>query len=539
MNIITAIANSTWLALGLPASIRFRRALHHPAETQWQILHDHLARNANSAFGRLYGLQDIRNYQEFARRIPLGDYDDLTQFIERIRAGENRVLTAEPVTHLVPTSGSSGGRKLIPFTASLQHEFSRAIGPWITDLYCRRPSIAVGTAYWSISPAIQIEHSGSSAVPIGFEDDSAYLGGFRKKIASEVMAVPSEMRLISEMEQFRYLTLLCLLRREDLSLISVWHPSFLSLLLDALPGCWEELLHDIESGCCRYAGSLSPAILRSLMLRPMLRRARQLRGANPLEPETIWPRLRVISCWGDGHANFAQKELERRFPSTLVQSKGLIATECFVTIPFAGFYPLAVTSHFFEFRDEQGRIFLAHELERGGIYEVIVTTGGGLWRYRLQDQVQVTGFVGRTSSLRFLGRQGSVSDRTGEKLSEHFVAQAIQAVTSGLPSLPQFAMLAPDEDFQGCHYTLYVEGDVPCEMKERLEKLLCQNIHYAWCRKLGQLHGLRIFKIEKAGYEAFVSRRQLAGKRIGEIKPCALSPENGWTQRFRGDYLIH
>jgi hypothetical protein len=135
MNITTAIANSLWLASSLPASARFRLALHRPAETQTQLLRDYLIRNSDTAFGRAYGFAEIKSYEEYARRVPLNGYDDFKPWIEQIRRGENRVLTAEPITHLVPTSGSSGARKLIPFTAGLQREFNRAIGAWIADLY--------------------------------------------------------------------------------------------------------------------------------------------------------------------------------------------------------------------------------------------------------------------------------------------------------------------------------------------------------------------------------------------------------------------
>jgi hypothetical protein len=539
MNIKAAIANSLWLASSLPALVNFRRALHHPAKSQAQILRNYLAGNANTDFGRHHGFEKIKNYDEFARRVPLHDYEDLKPWIERIQSGEGCVLTAGPVTHLVPTGGSTGARKLIPFTATLQYEFNRAIGAWIADLYGRYPSAAFGTAYWSISPAIQTESFETSAVPVGFDDDSAYLGGKRKRLVDAVMAVPPEIRLVSDMEQFRYVTLLCLLRAEDLRLISIWHLSFLSLLLDALPFFWKDLLSDIESGHCQYAESLSPIVLRSLKLRPSPKRAGRLANANPTEPETLWPNLKVISCWGDGHAAFARADLEREFPSAFIQLKGLIATECIVTIPFAGSYPLAVTSHFFEFIDTQGRIHLAHELRKDEIYEVVLTTSGGLWRYRLQDLVQVTGFVGNTPSLHFLGRAGNVSDRYGEKLSENFVAQVILETTANLPSQPRFVLLAPDENQSGCCYTLYVEGEVQEETKERLEKLLSENVHYAWCRKLGQLQPSRTFRIENGGYETFIAQQRLAGKRIGEIKPCALSTESGWTKHFCGSYLPH
>jgi hypothetical protein len=538
MNLSAAIANSLWTASNVPALIQFCRALNRPAETQLQLLRDYLALNADSAYGKTHDFGSIRNYDEFARRVPLTDYGDIEPWIERIRRGESDVLTSDTVTHLIPTSGSTGARKLIPFTIGLQCEFNRAISPWIASLYSRHPSVALGTAYWSISPALQIQDTEPSAVPIGFEDDSSYLGGAKKRLVNSVMAVPSELRQVSDMEQFRYLTLLCLLRQHDLRLISIWHPSFLSLLLDALPTCWESLLQDIEQGACRYSGSLPPTSLQVLKWRPMPRRERQLRDADRTKPETFWPHLKIISCWGDGHAKFAKAELERRFPSTFIQSKGLIATECVVTIPFSGLCPLAVNSHFFEFIDGQGRICLAQELKKNEIYEVVVTTGGGFWRYRLQDQVEVIGFVGKTPSLRFLGRVGNISDRFGEKLSEHFVAQAIQDTIGAMSSL-QFVMLAPDEDPSGCRYTLYIEGDVTNGIAARLDTSLCRNPHYAWCRKTGQLQPLRLFRIKTAGYKIFVAREQSRGKRLGEVKPCSISKENGWSHHFQGEYLCH
>ncbi len=538
MNLSAAIANSLWTASNVPALIHFRHALNRPAETQLQLLRNYLVRNADSAYGKAHAFRDISNYHEFAQRVPLTHYDDIEPWIERIRRGEKKVLTSDVVTHLIPTSGSTGARKLIPFTAGLQREFNRAISPWIANLYSRHPSVALGTAYWSVSPALQAKDAGPSAVPIGFEDDSSYLGGAQKRFVDYVMAVPSELRLVSDMEQFRYLTLLCLLRQHDLRLISIWHPSYLSLLLDALPDCWDHLLDDIRTGGCRYSESLPPTVLGGLKLRPMPRRAKELNGTKPETPNTIWPRLKIVSCWGDANASYGIAELQRRLPYTLIQPKGLIATEAIATIPFSDSRPLAVCSHFFEFIDAQSRVRLTHELQQNGIYEIVVTNSGGLWRYRLKDQVRVTSFIGKTPSLSFLGKIGNLSDRFGEKLSEHFVAQAIQKAIAGLATLPRFALLAPDDDESGCRYTLYAEGKIQSDLALRLEAILQENLQYAWCRKLGQLKSLRLFQINSGGYEAFVAHELSHGMRLGEIKPRSLSLKNGWTRIFSGNYLV-
>jgi len=330
--------------------------------------------------------------------------------------------------------------------------------------------------------------------------------------------------------------LLRLLRCRDLRLISVWHPSFLSLLLDTLPQQWTNLLSDIERGTCRVANAFPPEAQSCLPRIPHRRRAKELLAANPLEPETLWPELRVISCWGDGAATLAIADLRRRFPNVLLQQKGIIATEAFVTLPFGLHQPLAISSHFFEFIDSAGRVLLPEELREGEEYEVAVTTGGGLWRYRLGDRVVVNGWIEKTPSLQFLGRNGNVSDRFGEKLSETFVAEVMREIFSNDAARPQFALLAPDEDSTGCCYTVYVEGTPQIDWAETFECALRRNPHYAYCRDLGQLLPLRIFIIARQGYEIFAQRLVAQGARLGEIKPAVLSNLSGWSKFFVGNY---
>src|SRR5262249_38979574 len=159
--------------------------------------------------------------------------------------------------------------------------------------------------------------------------------------------------------------------------------------------------------------------------------------------------------------------------------------------------------HFFEFIDEQGATHLVHELREQETYEVVVTTAGGLWRYRMQDSIRVTGFIGRTPSLRFIERMGNISDLFGEKLSEEFVGKAVWETLLQFDAKPRFVLLAPDEDAAGWHYTLYVEGVPPFNLGEALDRSLRQNPHYACCRDLGQLQPVRVVTIAKHGYESF------------------------------------
>jgi hypothetical protein len=489
-----AVANGLWFASSLPGERRFAAALDDPRREQEAILRRYVTRAANTVFGQRFGLADVRSIHEFQRRVPLHTYDDLAPDIDRTAAGEPNVLTPDPVLRLATSSGSTRARKLIPYTREFQRELDRAIGPWIVDLFRDDPDLMLGCAYWSITPVARNERPARKpVVPVGFEEDSAYLGGVRKRLVDAVMAVPAGVRHIGDIEHFRRATLDHLLRRRDLRLISVWHPSFLDLLLDA---------------------------------------------AGPtFDVARVWPNLRVVSCWADAHAAAPAAALGRRLPASVrVQPKGLLATEAFATIPYAGRHPVAVRSHFFEFLDDAGTPRLIDELTAGRTYGVVVTTAGGLWRYRLGDRVRVDGFVGATPSLRFVGRDDRVVDRFGEKLSDGFVGEAIRATLADLGVEASFAMLAADGDDR---YTLYVESpaaSLPPALAERFDQQLRLNPHYNYCRVLGQLGPVRVFVIKGRAYARYASRLQQAGMRLGDIKPLPLSERGDWSDVFEGRY---
>jgi hypothetical protein len=494
-----------------------------------------LRRNADTSFGREHGFVSIRSVADYQARLPPVSYDDISPLVHRAARGEARVLTRSQVERLVPTSGSTAAVKLVPFTADLRAEFTIAIDAWLVDLFMARPALMGGPAYWSISPlASTVCPLGGSAVPVGFDSDSRYLGGARQALARSVLAVPDDVARLRDVDAFRYVTALFLLRARDLRLMSVWHPSFLEGLLDCIETHRDRLIHDVDRGSISApAPATMAADVRARLvslLAPDPPRAAELRkaGAHALD---IWPRLSLISCWADGPARAAAALLGRRCEGIALQAKGLLATEAVVTIPFDGHHPLAIRSHFFEFVEPDGRIRLAHELQRGTEYTLLLTTGGGLYRYTLCDRVLVDDFVHHTPSLRFLGRDDRVSDLFGEKLSDGFVGGVLEQLFT---APPRFALLAPDCTAAGIAYTLFVASDGPTgpDLAARLERALRLNPQYAWCVDLGQLAPARVARVGPGAISAFVALCVARGQRLGDVKPVSLSAEAGWRDRL-------
>ncbi len=471
---------------------------------QMRYLQTLLARNADTVYGRAAGFEKIRSYREFARSIPLTAYEDYAPYIEQIAAGRQRVLTAEPVIMLEPTSGSSGGKKLIPYTETLKAEFQRGIRPWLCDLYSRVPGICRGKSYWSITPVTAGKQYTASGIPIGFEEDSAYFGAIEQQIVKRLFAVDGSVKLAGSTEAFYHETAVQLLQCDCLSLISVWNPTFLTLL-------------------CGYIRDNARALFREL---PDCRE--RLHAARHSRFDRVFPGLRLISCWADGSAAADIPALSALFPGVRVQPKGLLATECFVSFPLLGEEGarLSLYSHFFEFRSLQtGKICTADRLTPGE-YELIVTTGGGFYRYQIGDIVEVlSAEEHRPPRMRFLRRSGIACDLCGEKLTDDFVRHVCE--TLGIAG--EFCLLAPERAGTEKGYVLYTAADIG---EEQLDRALCESFHYRYCRDLHQLRCARVVRVTGNPRRVYLERLTAEGMRMGDIKPAFLDRRSGWAAWF-------
>jgi hypothetical protein len=528
----------------MQARARFQWALAHPAEAQQARLQHILAANRGCEYGRRHAFAQISSPATFQRRVPLGDYTIHAGDIARMAAGEANVLVCAPVKLFEPSSGSVAASKLIPYTAALQQEFRAGLAAWIGNLYAGNRALMGGPAYWSVTPLTAGPQQSAGGTPIGFEQDSDYLGALGWLVGA-ALAVPNGVKRVAEMDAFRYVTLRYLLATPNLRLVSVWNPTFFTLLLDALAEWWQPLLDDLAAGTLAALPGVDSTLHHELMrpLRPHVARARRLRPLDPHDPATLaalWPHLALVSCWADGPAVRFADALRMRLPHVPMQPKGLLATEAMVSLPWRGASGavLALTSHFLEFVDAAGKVHLAHELVTGNRYGVVVTTGGGLYRYQLYDEVEVVGRVLATPSVRFVGKLDRVVDLFGEKLNEQFVMHALDALWEKHGVSPRFALLAPAETDGRFAYTLYVEADgldnrqLAETMAEELEARLCENFHYDYCRRLGQLEAVRVRRVE-GGAATYLAVCQARGMKLGNIKPALLDRGLEWEGAFR------
>jgi hypothetical protein len=256
----------------------------------------------------------------------------------------------------------------------------------------------------------------------------------------------------------------------------------------------------------------------------------------------LWPELSLISCWADATARTYVPGIRELFPSVEIQPKGLLSTECCVSLPLVSSpgSALAIRSHFCEFATEaRSTTKLAHEIQPGERYRVIVTTGAGFYRYDTGDWIEVIGTVNGCPLLRFIGRE-MTSDLVGEKLSEPFVQRAIERLLRGVPQTPVFATLVPGRDPPQYHLLLQFDvspgDDRTQNLAAAFHDLLCENPYYQNAIELKQLEASRVHIVERhrLGLWEEYERACLArGMCAGDIKPKSLDASTDWSEIVR------
>ncbi len=543
MTLATRLA-TTLLRLGTGgAARRFHAALTDPAAAQAAILRRLVARNATSRYGLAHGFAAIADERGFQDRVPIVTHDDLVPHLDAIRRGEPGVLTSEPVLMLEKTSGSTAASKYIPYTAALRAEFQAATAAWMHDLYTQRPALRGRPAYWSISPVARAPEVTPGGLPVGIEDDTAYFDPAERWVLARLLRVPGRVCRVPDVATCRYVTIRHLVDAASPGLVSVWNPTFLTLLVKAAGREADRLLADLRAGTLTPPTTLPPALhaalARGLAARPgrAAALAARLHDGAWLGTDLL-PDLALISCWTDAAAARFMPELAALFPGVEIQGKGLLATEGVATIPLLGLGACvpALTSHFLEFVPVGApaeRPRLMHGLEPGARYEVLMTTGGGFYRYALRDVVEVTGLAGRVPLLTFVGKAGLVSDVVGEKLNAIHVGEVLDLAMAHLGLAGRFAMLAPAWGAQVA-YELYahVPAEALAPLAAEVELRLRGNHHYAYARDLGQLGPLRGVAVGPEAGERYVAACVALGQRAGDVKPTPLHRDMGWRERF-------
>jgi hypothetical protein len=89
---------------------------NNPVATQENVFQHLISEAVNTQFGADHDFISINTHEDFVKRVPVRDYEDLKVYVERVVAGEENILWKGKPLYFAKTSGTTSGSKYIPIT---------------------------------------------------------------------------------------------------------------------------------------------------------------------------------------------------------------------------------------------------------------------------------------------------------------------------------------------------------------------------------------------------------------------------------------
>lgn len=477
----------------------------NPYESQYNML-TYLVREArNTTFGRDHGFEDIRNYEDFKKRVPIRDYEDIQPYIQKIKDGQKDVLWKGFPAYFAKTSGTTSGTKYIPITReSIPNHILSARNALLSYIHETGKSAFLDKSLIFLSGSPILSRTGPANI----------LTGRLSGIVNH--HVPAYLR-------------------------SNQKPSYTTNCIED----WEEKLEKVIDETIQAPMSLISGIppwVQMYFDRIIARTGKPIKD--------VFPHFSLFVYGGVNFEPYRKKlydSIGRQIDSieTYPASEGFIAYQDSQTEE--GLLILLNSGIFFEFIPaeeyftENPRRLQIGEIELHQNYALIINSNAGLWGYSIGDTVK---FVSKNPyRLLVTGRIKHFISAFGEHVIGEEVEKALQQTLVSYPeaSITEFSVAPQVTPAEGLphHEWLIAFERLPLDMQKfalDLDEKLCKLNSYYDDLIRGNI--LRTLKITPLKADAFQSYMKSIGKLGGQNKVPRLANDRRVAEAIQADWKM-
>jgi len=330
--------------------------LKYPIDVQNELLEELLHTAKNTEVGKQYDFASINSYREFADRVPVTNYEDSQQQIERARKGESNIFWPTPIKWFAKSSGTTNSKsKFIPVSsASLEHCHYAAS----KDLLCM---------YLNNNPDANL-----------FLGKSLRLGG-SKKLYKENETVFGDLSAIL-IDNMPFWAEYSSTPNNEVSLMADWEVKMQAIVDQT-----------IQENVTSLAGVPSWMLV-------LLNNVLESTGKTNLFE--IWPNLEVYFHGGVNFDPYIEQynailpKENFRYYEIYNASEGFFAIqdrnankELLLMLDYGIFYEFIPMD---TYGSASQKVIPLGEVEVAKNYAIVITTNAGLWRYKIGDTVRFT-----------------------------------------------------------------------------------------------------------------------------------------------------
>lgn len=330
--------------------------LKYPIDVQNELLEELLHTAKNTEVGKQYDFASINSYREFSERVPVTNYEDSQQQIERARKGESNIFWPTPIKWFAKSSGTTNSKsKFIPVSsASLEHCHYAAS----KDLLCM---------YLNNNPDANL-----------FLGKSLRLGG-SKKLYKENETVFGDLSAIL-IDNMPFWAEYSSTPNNEVSLMADWEVKMQAIVDQT-----------IQENVTSLAGVPSWMLV-------LLNNVLESTGKTNLFE--IWPNLEVYFHGGVNFDPYIEQynailpKENFRYYEIYNASEGFFAIqdrnankELLLMLDYGIFYEFIPMD---TYGSASQKVIPLGEVEVAKNYAIVITTNAGLWRYKIGDTVRFT-----------------------------------------------------------------------------------------------------------------------------------------------------
>ncbi len=408
--------------------------MKYPIEVQNEVFEKLISAGKNTEFGKTHNFSSIRSQANFRESVPLQTYEDVKPFVRRLQEGEQNLLWSTPINWFAKSSGTTSDKsKFIPVSREALEDCHYKAGKDLLALY--NHNHPTNKVYNGKSLVL----GGSSQIN-EFRKDS-YYGDLSAIIINnlpfwvEIKRVPD--RQIALMDQ------------------------------------WEEKIEKMaqsvkDENVTNIAGVPSWTLV-------LMKRILKLTGKSNIRE--VWPNLELFMHGGVSFEPY-KKQFEHLIPGDSMQyyesynaSEGYFgiqdragADDMLLMLDYGIFYEFIP---FENAHDENPQTVSLKEVEVGKNYELVISTNGGLWRYRLGDTVIFTSIF--PFRIKVSGRTKHFINAFGEELIIDNAEQAMKRANEICNCTVRDFTAGPvymSESSQGAHEWLIEFDEAPESLEQ-------------------------------------------------------------------------
>ncbi len=553
------LINTMLCLVGGSQTIRLNFWSKHPRHAAEKTLRDILNISRDTVYGREHHFDVILSatnaddlFRLYRKYVPVNDsFETLRPYVERHKNGEENVLFPGKPDMYATTSGTTSEPKWIPMTHKyLKDVYGKMSHIWTWNFVRHRSRIFGGHIFPIVGKEVE-----------GYAPDGTLFGSVSGVLVRDIPSVikkhytaPASVMSIGDYAARNYTLMRLALQHRDVTLWATANPSTILELMRTVDEFADRLITDIEQGTLDADFDIPQPIRTELeaYMSPRPERADELRQIRQqhgkLLPKHYWPWLQYLSTWKCGNTKiYMEKYLDAfDWDRTFYQELGYIATECRFgfALDDTNESVLFPQFHYYEFvaedeLDSPDKHFLQiYELEQGKRYCAYVTTYSGLFRYNMNDLVEVGGKYYNTPTVHMVSKVNGIVSMTGEKLYEPQFIEAVHEAEKETGIKTKFFVGFADVD-ESCYHFYYEFDDERIGQQEADDftkvvdqKLAAINIEYEAKRASFRLHEPKAHILLSNAYARFKAACLQDGFRDGQFKFNLLMQDEKRRRKF-------